>query len=219
MSQKISSQKLSYHRSWRFEIFLGIEFSRLKKGIFMSHSKYALNILQNSWLLSEHPNKFPIEQHLNLTPTDGALLNGPTKYRRLVGRLIYLIITKPDIVYSVWTLSQFMHEPQKPHSNATIWILKYIKGAGQGLLFPFTNNLALKAFCDSDWGGCCATRRSITRYCVFLGNSLISRKSKKHFYTIIGKLFPSNYHSNHFYTIIAIVIILLTYTYLNWIGV
>ncbi|CAL8152842.1 unnamed protein product [Prunus armeniaca] len=65
--------------------------------------------------------------------------------------------------------------------DATIRILKYIKGTpGQCLLFPATNNLALKAFCDSDWGGCCTTRRSVTGYCVFLGNSLISWKSKKH---------------------------------------
>ncbi|KAK3019296.1 hypothetical protein RJ639_004616 [Escallonia herrerae] len=139
--------------------FLGIEFSRSKKGIFMSQRKYALDISQDSGLLGVRPDKFPMEQNLNLTPTDGILLSDPTKYRRLVGRLIYLTVTRPDIVYSVRTLSQFMHEPHKPHWNAAIRILKYIKGNhGQGLLFPSTNNLALKAFYDSDWGGCCTTR-------------------------------------------------------------
>ncbi|KAK3030681.1 hypothetical protein RJ639_035885 [Escallonia herrerae] len=160
--------------------FLGIEFSRSKKGIFMSQRKYALNILQDLGLLGVRPDKFPMEQNLKLTPTDGILLSDPTKYRRLVGRLIYLTVTRPDIVYSVRTLSQFMHEPRKPHWNAAIRIVKYIKGnPGQGLLFPFTNNLVLKAFCDSDWGGCRTTRRSVTEYCIFLGNSLVSWKSKK----------------------------------------
>ena len=121
-----------------------------------------------------------MEQNLKLTPTDEALLDDPTKYRRLVGWLIYLTVTMPDIVFSVRTLSQFMHEPRKLHWDAALRILKYIKGTpGQGLLFPISDNLELKAFCDSDWGGCRATRRSVTGYCIFLGNSLISWKSKK----------------------------------------
>lgn len=108
--------------------FLGIEFARSKKGIFVSQKKYALDILQDSGLLGARPDSFPMEQNLALTSTDGALLNDPTKYRRLVGRLIYLTVTRPDIVYPVRTLSQFMHEPRKPHWDAAMRILRYIKG-------------------------------------------------------------------------------------------
>ncbi|BBN68869.1 wall-associated kinase 2 [Prunus dulcis] len=124
--------------------FLVIEFSRSKK---------------DSGLKGARLDKFPMEQNLKLTPTDGAFLNDPTKYRRLVGRLIYLTITRPDIVYSVRTLSEFVHQPRKPHWDAALQILKYIKGTpGQGLFFPASNNLALKAFSDSNWGGCRATK-------------------------------------------------------------
>lgn len=117
----------------------------------MSQRKYALDILQNSVLLGACPDPLPMEQNLALTPIDGALLEGPTKYRRLVGRLIYLTVTRPYIIYFVHTLSQFMHEPRKPHWDAAMRILRYIKGTpDQGLLFSTDNNLDLRAFCDSD---------------------------------------------------------------------
>ena len=89
----------------------------------MSRRKYALDILQDSGLTGARLEKFPMEQNLKLNSTDGALLNDPTKYRRLIGRLIYLIVTRLDIVYYVRSLSQFMHEPRIPHWDAAIRIL------------------------------------------------------------------------------------------------
>ncbi|CAL2257595.1 unnamed protein product [Prunus armeniaca] len=121
-----------------------------------------------------------MEQNLKLTPIDGALLNDPMKYRLLVGCLIYLTVTRLDIVYSVKTLSQFMHEPRKPHWDATLCVLSFIKHSpGQGLLFLASNNLALTDYCDSNHAGCRTTRQSVTNFCIFLGNSPISWKSKK----------------------------------------
>jgi len=161
--------------------FLGIEFSRSKEGIYMTQWKYALDILQNVGLTGARPNSFPMEQNLKLLTDDGDLLKEPTKYRRLVGKLIYLTVTRPDIVYSVRTLSPYIQEPREPHWDAALRILCYVKGTpGQGLFFfSSKNDLSLKAFCDSDWGGCRTTRRFVTGYCVFLGTSLISWKSKK----------------------------------------
>jgi len=81
----------------------------------MSRRKYVLDILDDTCLTGAKPEKFPMEQNLKLTFTDGDLLHDTTQYRRLVGRLIYLTVTRPDIVYPIRTLSQFMQEPRKTH--------------------------------------------------------------------------------------------------------
>lgn len=72
-----------------------------------------------------------------------------------------------------------MQALRQPHLNAVHRILRYIKQTpAQGIL-PSSSDLQLKAFCDADWGGCVDSRRSVTGYCVFLGEALISWKSKK----------------------------------------
>lgn len=160
--------------------FLGIEFSCSSRGIFMSQCKYALDVLHDSGLVGAKSEKFPMEQNSKLALDDNDKLHDATKYRRLVARLIYLTVTRPDIVYSVRVLSQFMHEPCKSHWNAAIRVLKYVKGTlDQGLFFPSNNNLQLRAFCDSDWGGFQITQRSVSGYYIFLGPSLISWKLNK----------------------------------------
>lgn len=121
-----------------------------------------------------------MDSNLKLSRDDGSLLANPTSYRRLIGRLLYLTITIPDITYSVQVLSQFMSTPRQPHLDAATRILWYLKNApGQGLFYPAACDLQLKAFCDSDWAGCIDSRKSTTGFCIFLGDSLVSWKSKK----------------------------------------
>lgn len=106
--------------------------------------------------------------------------SGINTYRRLVGRLIYLTITRPDLSYFVHVLSQFLSCPRTDHLQAVYKVLRYLKQSpGQGILIPSSGSLQLTAFSDSDWGGCPNTRHSLTGFCIMLGSSLISWRCKK----------------------------------------
>jgi hypothetical protein len=181
-------QKLKKHLGDHFKLkdlgnlkyFLGIEVARSKKGIFLSQRKYALEVLEDTGFLGAKPSTFPMEQNLALSKHDGDLIVDPSPYRRLVGKLIYLTITRPDLAYAVQVLSQFMDKPRTSHLDAAHRVLRYIKHSpGQGILLSATSNIQLHAFCDADWARCRDTRRSITGYCILLGSSPISWKTKK----------------------------------------
>ena len=160
--------------------FLGIEIARGPEGMFLCQRKYALDIIEECGLLGAKPVEFPIEENHKLALASGELLNDVASYRRLVGRLIYLTITRPELTYAVHVLSQFMHSPKGEHMQAARRLLRYLKGSpGDGILLHAKNDLQLYGFCDSDWGACPLSRRSLTGYFVTLGGSPISWKTKK----------------------------------------
>ncbi|KAK2993240.1 hypothetical protein RJ640_015719 [Escallonia rubra] len=138
------------------------------------------------WILSEYslsaskPAAFLMEHNHGLALASGPLLSDPGPYRRLIGHLVYLTITRPDICYAVHVLSQFMQSPRSQHWDAALRVLRYLKVTpGQGLFLSTDSPLQIYAFCDTYWASCPLTRRSITVYFVSLGNSPISWRTKK----------------------------------------
>nr|XP_016455761.1 PREDICTED: uncharacterized mitochondrial protein AtMg00810-like [Nicotiana tabacum] len=169
--------------------FLGIEVMRSDQGILLNQQKYALELISSTGLTAAKPASTPIELNQKLTTTEydkhvghngDEELQDMWSYQRLVGQLLYLTITRPDICFAVQVLSQFMQHPKQSHLTTTLRVVRYIKGSpGLGIFLKKGHITHLSAFCDSDWAACPNTRRLITGYAVKLGDSLLSWKSKK----------------------------------------
>ncbi|GJX24324.1 ribonuclease H-like domain-containing protein [Tanacetum coccineum] len=111
---------------------------------------------------------------------EGTPILDPTLYQSLVGDLQYLTFTRPDLSYAVQQICLYMHDPREPHLAALKRILRYVQGTLEfGLQLYASSESSLVAYSDADWAGCPATRRSTSRYCVFLGNNLLSWSSKR----------------------------------------
>ncbi|KAL5579088.1 hypothetical protein UlMin_011530 [Ulmus minor] len=172
--------------------FLGLEIAKSKQGIMLSQRHYTLQLLEDTGYLACKPTAVPMDPKLRLAATEVDLLTDITHYRRLVGKLLYLTLSRPDITFAVHKLTQFLAQPRLPHLKAVHHLLRYLKNSpGQGLFFSSTSSLQLRAysdacapvrlnaFSDADWGSCPDSRRSTTGFCIFIGDSLVSWKAKK----------------------------------------
>ena len=102
-------------------------------------------------------------------------MSNPSLYRRLVGSLVYLTVTRSDISYAVHQVSQYLSASRSTHYAAVLRILRYLKGTlFHGLFYSTQSPLVLHAFSDANWAGDSTDRRSTTGYYFLLGSSLIS---------------------------------------------
>lgn len=143
---------LSYERSWNcLKYFLGLEIAQNPSGIYLCQCKYALHIVTETGLLGCKPAGSPIDQNHKLALTVSPILLDPLPYRRLVGRLVYLASTRPDLAYSIHILSQFMQKPREEHWLAALKVVRFIKGTvGQGILLRADSSMHLTGWCDAD---------------------------------------------------------------------
>ncbi|CAO2841169.1 unnamed protein product [Amaranthus hypochondriacus] len=156
--------------------FLG----RSKKGIFICQRKYVLDLLAEVGMLDCKPAETPIVVNHGLRIVEGEAAANREQYQKLVGKLIYLSHTRPDIAYAVGIVSRFMHRPQVQHMEAVLRILRYLKGTpGKGIVFWRNGHLRLQAYTDADWAGDRDDRKSTSGYFTLVGGNLVTWKSKK----------------------------------------
>uniref|UniRef100_A0A3Q7FM93 Reverse transcriptase Ty1/copia-type domain-containing protein n=1 Tax=Solanum lycopersicum TaxID=4081 RepID=A0A3Q7FM93_SOLLC len=194
-TQLIAEVKVCLYKQFKLKdlgelkFFLGIEVLRSFGGVIFNQRKYILELIAEAGLTGAKPAVTPMESNLRLTSVEHDQANGYvnddvlhdiTSYQRLVGKLLYATMTRPDISYAVQTLSQFMQSPKKSHMEAATRVIRYLKGSvGQGIWLHSEPTNIITCWCDSDWAACPNTRRSITGYVIKFGESLVSWKSKK----------------------------------------
>ncbi|XP_019433441.1 PREDICTED: uncharacterized protein LOC109340258 [Lupinus angustifolius] len=178
--KNLLNEKFNIKDIGNLKYFIGMEVPRSKEGISLCQRKYTLDLLEDTGLLAAKPATTPMDSAIKLHENSGPIHPNPTAYKRLLGMLIYLSHTRPAISYVVSHLSQFLSKPIIEYYNARLRILRYLKTAhGKGLFFSSKTNISLKGFSDSDWGACIDTRRSVTCYYFYIGESLILWKSKR----------------------------------------
>jgi hypothetical protein len=170
--------------------FLGIELQQTPKGFYLSQSKYIQDLLDRSGLTDTRTVLTPMDIHLQLRPTDGTPLADPSRYRHIVGSLVYLTITRPDIAHVVHILSQFVSTPTSVHYGHLLRVLRYLRRTrSRCLLYAFDNPLQLHTYSDATWASDPIERHSITCYCILLGSSPLPRnpRSKQQYLVLVLK--------------------------------
>lgn len=146
--------------------FLGMEIEQRKDGIFLGQEGYANKLLKKFNMADCKMRSTPlIPKKKEEEEEDGNLID-PTLYRSLVGGLMYLSATRPDLMFSASYLSRYLKEPKSKHLTETKKVLRYIKGIlGVGLTYAAPRAAKLIGYSDSEWGGCREDLKLTTGYC------------------------------------------------------
>lgn len=160
--------------------YLGLEILRDSGQTFMSQGKYVKGLLERFRMDQCKPAAIPLQQNIKLHSEDGSKEADVTLYRQLVGSLIYLTTTRPDLAYAVSVLSQYMSKPLESHWNVAKSVLRYLQGTvDYNIIYTDSSDVRLIGFADSDWAGNLYDCISITGYAFSIGSGVITWCSKK----------------------------------------
>jgi hypothetical protein len=154
--------------------YLGIKFIRLPTNMFLLQHQYVLDMLAEFNMLQCKPKHVPLPPGIQLLSDMNSSLVNPNEYCQIVGKLLFLPITHPDLAYAFCTVSRYMSCPQQPHLDAVRYILRYLKKLADFGLYYQTGQHFIQGFTDADWASCRETRHLIGGYCFLMGGASIT---------------------------------------------
>ncbi|KAJ9539132.1 hypothetical protein OSB04_031865 [Centaurea solstitialis] len=160
--------------------FLGLQVRQRPDGIFINQAKYVQDLLKRFDFGGSNSAATPMPRNFQLSAdTSGKPVDQKT-YRAIIGSLLYLTASRPDIVFSTGVCARYQCDPRESHLSAVKRILRYLKGTPDfGLWYPKDSGFELIAYTDSDHAGCKLNRKSTSGACQFLGDKLVSWSSRK----------------------------------------
>ncbi|KAJ9536171.1 hypothetical protein OSB04_un000651 [Centaurea solstitialis] len=177
---KIMETEFEMSMMGELNFFLGIQVKQNPDGIFINQSKYIKDMLKKFNMTDCSPIKTPMPTGNLLGPDLAGKSVDQKIYRSMIGSLLYLTATRPDIMFATCFCARFQANPKESHLAAVKRILRYLKGTPEmGLWYPKDSSFELISFTDSDYGGCKLDRKSTSGSCQFLGDKLVSWTSKK----------------------------------------
>ncbi|GJR71827.1 hypothetical protein Tco_0084192 [Tanacetum coccineum] len=171
----------------QMSFFLGLQISQSPRGIFINQSKYASEIVKKYGLLTTDSVDTPLVEKSKLDEDLQGKQVDATLYRGMIGSLMYLTSSRPDLIYAVCLCARYQAKPTEKHLQAVKRIFRYLKGTiNMGLWYSKDTGMSLTAYADADHAGCQDTRRSTSGSAQFLGDKLVSWSSKKQKCTAIS---------------------------------
>ncbi|KAK6149350.1 hypothetical protein DH2020_016875 [Rehmannia glutinosa] len=160
--------------------FLGLQIKQCQEGLYISPSKYTKEILKKFGIEEGRTVSTPMATNVKIDKDEKGKSVDESKYRGMIGSLLYLTASRPDILHVVCLYARFQSNPKESHMSAVKRIFRYLKGTIQyGLFYPKNENFSLKGYSDSDYAGNIDDWKGTSGSCQFLGDCLVSWFSKK----------------------------------------
>ena len=160
--------------------FLGLELHQSKCGIFLNQEKHAHEVLKKVIMENRKLAPTPLMQNVKIIKDDGAEKIDASFYRSFIESLLYLVTSRPDLMYVVSLLSRFMQSPSKIHFAAAKRVLRYLRGTTQfGIWYRPNENGSLLGYVDGDWARNPDDMKRTTSYAISLGSGIFSWNSNK----------------------------------------
>ncbi|KAJ9541906.1 hypothetical protein OSB04_028412 [Centaurea solstitialis] len=178
--ETVMTEEFKMSMMGEINLFLGLQVRQFSDGIFINQSKYIFDLLKKYDMSGCHSIGTPMATGNSIGPDHEGKDIDLRNYRSMVGSLMYLTASRPDIMFATCVCARYQAKPKESHLAAVKRIFRYLKGTPYyGIWYPKGLGFELQAYTDADYGGCNMDRKSTSGHLQFLGNKLVSWASKK----------------------------------------